>query len=518
MKSIVIAGYYGFKNVGDDAVLTSMLDDLRVVFPGAAFTVVGLDVEQLQNQFGVRGVHWTDFQATWRAVAESDVVLLGGGGIFNDYLEYPDNLLLNPSSNPGSFGLVYGLPLMALVHGKPAMVFAAGASFIKSDFAKRDIGLGVAACSAVTLRDCKSVELLKVLPLLGGKNMEVTADPAFRLKNIQGEQFARVFGKSPTPPGPCLAVVLRQWDFYGNQQVLEKAVAEAINAFCRVHGGWVLLLPFDTRSSDNLDDDVAVLQRVAKALEPTVPYKLLTDYLRPGEASALMGSCDLALCMRLHSAIFATKNAVPLVGLVYDQKVFNVLDSIGLGEYALDIQALNADSLAARLDDLWRQRERHRQVLSAAAQKASEAALGNITRLKQMLEEPYRAPSQKYSPEMTDFFINYTRRCHEFHQNSLADIQHSLANTQNSLADVTYKLAYACHQSKQYAQALEYYQKALTAGFSEFWVRYNRGCLFLETERTHEAKPELSRAVGLDPSHEGARRMLETAEQALCQR
>jgi|GEM_PF-5329757 len=512
MKSIVIVGYYGFKNVGDDAVLTSMLDDLRAVFPGATFTVIGLDVKQLENQFGVRGVHWTDFQATWQAVAESDAVLLGGGGIFNDYLEYPDNLLLNPSDNPGSFGLVYGLPLMALVHGKPAMVFAAGASFIKSDFAKRDIGLGVAACSAVTLRDRKSVELLRVLPLLDNKNMEVTADPAFRLKNIQGEQWDALFGQSKIPPGPRLVVALRQWDFYGDQRVLEKAVAEAINAFCRVHGGWVLFLPFDTRTSDSLDDDVSVLRRVAKALDSTVPYKLLTDYLRPGEASALIGSCDLAICMRLHPSILAVKNAVPLVGLIYDQKVFNVLDSIDLGEYTLDIQALKSDNLTARLHDLWCQREHHRQVLSVAAQKASKAALGNITRLKQMLEEPYQAPPQKYAPEITDFFINYTRRFNDFHQNSLADIQHSLANTQNSLADVTYKLAYACHQSKQYAQALEYYEKALSAGFLEFWVRYNRGCLFLETGRTNEAKTELSRAVGLDPSHEGARLMLETAE------
>jgi polysaccharide pyruvyl transferase WcaK-like protein len=38
---LAIAGYYGFGNVGDDAILEGLLGDLHREFPGAAFQIIG---------------------------------------------------------------------------------------------------------------------------------------------------------------------------------------------------------------------------------------------------------------------------------------------------------------------------------------------------------------------------------------------------------------------------------------------------------------------------------------------
>ena len=51
---IVIVGYYGFANAGDEAILATMLADLREVAPSAEVTVVSGDPAATTAAHGVR--------------------------------------------------------------------------------------------------------------------------------------------------------------------------------------------------------------------------------------------------------------------------------------------------------------------------------------------------------------------------------------------------------------------------------------------------------------------------------
>ncbi|MDR1490875.1 MAG: SPASM domain-containing protein [Desulfovibrio sp.] len=82
---------------------------------------------------------------------------------------------------------------------------------------------------------------------------------------------------------------------------------------------------------------------------------------------------------------------------------------------------------------------------------------------------------------------------------------------QHFSATQLYHKAFALHSQKEHDAALKYYQAALDKGFSEFWVRYNRGSLLLDLERPDEAKADLARAHELDPHHEGAKQQLAAA-------
>ena len=48
-------------------------------------------------------------------------------------------------------------------------------------------------------------------------------------------------------------------------------------------------------------------------------FKLL-DYYMPGDTLGLMGDMDLFIGMRYHSQVFAHKQGIQLIGLVYDDK------------------------------------------------------------------------------------------------------------------------------------------------------------------------------------------------------
>lgn len=407
MKKLVIAGYYGFGNVGDDAVLASIRDDLEVLDPEISLTALTFEGLRRGVPEGVEVISMTDFQRVVGAIRDCDLLLLGGGGIFNNYLAYPDNLLWRRSRDLSCFGLVYGFPLLALLHGRPAMTIGAGASEINSDLARRDIGLGIAACSEVTLRDKRSAEILRGLPILGDKKITVTADPVFRLNNAAGPLAERL----RAVPRPVVGVSLRQWDFYGDQERLETEVSAALADFQAAYGGTILFLPFDSgRAAGNLSDDDQVFDRVISRLPAGINVERPEGLLPPKEAAAALGECDLALTMRLHPTVMAVKNGVPFAALAYDQKVSALLADAGLEDCVLDPAAVDRRQLLGRLETLLREGRSVRSRLAAIAEERARAAYGNIEAVARLLAAPYSQPPEARHQDLTDFFMSYLRR------------------------------------------------------------------------------------------------------------
>ncbi len=52
-----MAGYYGFGNAGDEAILASLLDDIRAELPDVSVTVTSADVDATSALHDVAAVH-----------------------------------------------------------------------------------------------------------------------------------------------------------------------------------------------------------------------------------------------------------------------------------------------------------------------------------------------------------------------------------------------------------------------------------------------------------------------------
>src|SRR5262245_58869930 len=82
---ILLAGYYGSGNTGDEAILASVLQDLRALRPGLEFIVVSASPTQTAARYAVRSISGSGIPAIIDAASESDAIVLGGGGVFHDY-------------------------------------------------------------------------------------------------------------------------------------------------------------------------------------------------------------------------------------------------------------------------------------------------------------------------------------------------------------------------------------------------------------------------------------------------
>ena len=84
-KTILISGYYGYGNTGDEAILSVMIKDLRAQIPGVEIFVVSGNPKETKARYLVGSISHNDLQAIISTIKMCDLVILGGGGLLHDY-------------------------------------------------------------------------------------------------------------------------------------------------------------------------------------------------------------------------------------------------------------------------------------------------------------------------------------------------------------------------------------------------------------------------------------------------
>ena len=167
MPRIVIAGYHGFGNTGDEAILQATLGEFRRVAPGLEFTVLSSNPPLTAATYGVRSILRTDPRAIIREMKASDMFLLGGGSLLQDVTS--------------TRSLLYYLGLLwcgKRFTGK-AMVFANGLGPINMPLGRLLSREVLESVDLITLRDRDSADTLRSLGV--SRQPIITADPAFML-------------------------------------------------------------------------------------------------------------------------------------------------------------------------------------------------------------------------------------------------------------------------------------------------------------------------------------------------
>jgi polysaccharide pyruvyl transferase CsaB len=392
-RHVLIAGYYGHGNAGDEAILAAMLSDLRSLGGDLTFTVAGGDPARVATDHGVRAVSMTDVPALAEAVRASDLVILGGGGLFQDYWESSFETFLTPAQ--GGLLSYLAVPTLAALLGRPLAIYAVGVGPLRTGQGRRLTRVAFGLCRAATVRDPESLELLRELglPEPGGPPIELAADPAFDLVPAAGEEVGRLLSEWGVGDAePVVGVALRHWGFEAAPG-WEAEVARALDLFLADVDGRVLFLPFHTGGPGPNEDDPAVHRRVWESLAARDRAILVERSLRPDELAGVLGRCRLVLAMRFHAALFALGAGVPAVALAYDPKVSSLMAGAGLAGLSLPADRWRAEAL---FDALRRAPDTREAVSGFAAtrrplaRRSAELALGLLASPAPELPDPQR--------------------------------------------------------------------------------------------------------------------------------
>lgn len=357
-----------WSNAGDEAVLLAMARHLREAVPGAELTVASSSPPGTLRALGVGEVPYSDIARLFEAARASDLLVLGGGGVFFDYWGFDPAAVLTPRHEGLSF--YGGFGVLARLVGRPLMIYGAGVGPVQGDAAREFTRDVFAQAAAATVRDQQS---LRALAELGADTtrVRVTADPVFAW-SPDAEPPAALAGL----PRPLIGVAMREWESAGAGW--EAAVADALAALRARHGGTLVFVPLHRTVDWPLTDDHGVAERV-RAASGGHGTVLPPDMSAPEKAAALR-ACDLVLAMRMHAAVFAAGAGVPAVGLAYDPKVQGAFDALGAGEWCVPLAQVErlgdllSRALAARADLGARLRPAAEGLAQAARENASLAA------------------------------------------------------------------------------------------------------------------------------------------------
>jgi polysaccharide pyruvyl transferase CsaB len=306
---LLLAGYFGFDNAGDEAIFESMVDVFREQCPEVKISALTSDSSTAQR-LGVSAVPRKHVPSVWKALRACDAFVLGGGGLFQD------------STGAGSVVYYGGLLAMAKAARRPSVIFCQGYGPVRSSLARWLTRQAFRLPKLITVRDEESVADLVALGL-SPDLVHLAADPALLMRPLpvdemrpllEAEGLLTEMGRSELPDGrlseagPLVALTVRPWP-----SLSLEALAEALRAFRERHKARYLLLPLQP------ERDLEPSRRLAQLLNGEA--KVLEQPLAPRALTGILACSDMVIGMRLHSLILATVENPPLFGLSYDPKV-----------------------------------------------------------------------------------------------------------------------------------------------------------------------------------------------------
>lgn len=294
-KKIIISGYYGFNNFGDDAVLSVLVNSLKNenVKP-ENITIISRNPKNTKKIYGTKSVYYFNLLSVFFSMLKSDILFSGGGSLLQDV-----------TSSKSLFYYLFIISL-ALILGKKVIIFAQGIGPVNNKFSQKITKFILKKCSYVTVRDEKSLNLLKEW----GVDADLVPDPVWNLP--VGKRY----------PHNILGIQLRTWKTLTENMItaLAKSVAEAFSD--------KKIFIYALQKSQ----DKEVCLQFEEKLNEFSPntYTQIIAGKSPSEITASFSQLDLLIAMRYHACLIGLKYKMNVLPIVYDPKVESLADEFGL--------------------------------------------------------------------------------------------------------------------------------------------------------------------------------------------
>jgi len=362
---IGISGSYGGLNLGDEAILESIVTQLRAS-TAAEITVFSRNCQDTEARHQIdRAVPVRELsrEQARQEVARLDVFILGGGGILFD----------------GEADIYLREVLLANELGVPVMVYAVSAGPLSRTSNRELVCDALKSAAVISVRDRQGFRVLEEAGLQ--REMHITADPALLMKarplpktalTREGLDLSRRrIGFSVREPGPAAPGI--SVDHY------HELLANAADFMVQRFDADVVFIPLE-RGNQDLQHSHAVVARMQYAQHATV----LKGQYSAGQLMTIMGGFEFCVGMRLHFLIFAALQGVPFVALPYASKVTGLLQALDMETPPL--HDVSPGQPLASIDHSWDFRAKIQKHIRQRLPALQERARENHTLLMNLLD------------------------------------------------------------------------------------------------------------------------------------
>lgn len=376
---IAISGSYGGHNLGDEAILTAIVAELRRSLP-VELTVFSRDPEDTRRRHRVEHVvelGRSSRREAQEVIAAQDLFILGGGGIL---YEADADMFLREV-------------LIAHEVGTPVMIYAISAGPLLADSPVRArVRDALNRAAVISVRDRHTRQLLEEI----GVEREIvhTADPAVLLEPEPLTLDEILRAEAIDPDATLIGISVREPFLVREPSALAPGltiehyhhlIASAADFMIDRLDAEVVFFPME-RGMYDVQHSHGVVGQMRHAQRATVLKREYTS----GQIVSLLQHFAFTVGMRLHFLVFSALAGLPFVALPYASKVLGFLEELRLP--APRLEQVSAGELIAAIDRAWDERDDlRRRIASALAELRRRARVNTELALGLLARQPRRA-------------------------------------------------------------------------------------------------------------------------------
>jgi len=391
--SIVISGWYGSRNWGDEAILASTIGMIRRALPDAKITVFSNSPEETATLYRVGVVKqrgWASWVKRTRALLKADLFVLGGGELLYD------------SGAGGQASAWLRDVILAKLTGTPSMMLNGGVGLVYNRVSKCYMRQVCQSIELLTVRDAASKSHLRDLGIT--RPVHIAADSVFSLLRMTPEDDRS--GLSEGKRKPTLGVNARPWLYrlediplesrdicgpFGGTSVdyraFKEAMAAAVDAVKRSKGIRVVFFPISCLKKPPDEFDPDILEEIANLMHDWDDVEIMEWAESIDDMIGAMKQFAVVVGVRLHALVFAALCRVPMLAIAYDPKIPAFMKLIGQEDHVVNAGDIRRELLIEKLNCLWARRNAVAAELEKNVPPLAEKAESSIPLMIQLLTD-----------------------------------------------------------------------------------------------------------------------------------
>ena len=356
-KKVMMCGYYGYKNLGDDCLLATILDSLYKMDIPVDVEVLSANPISTNLEYGVRATNRFNIFKLWKSMKKSDLLIMGGGSILQDVTS--------------TRSILYYIFIMKLANvlGLKFMLYANGLGPIRKEANRRKTANILEKASVITVREKDSYQYIRELGV-ENQNVYITADPAFNLSKANDERISEILEKNGITKD-YFVISVRQWD--NNKEFTHKMVSLCVK-LKEIYNITPVFIIMQASHDDRITRSIC--SRISGA-------KILEVYEGTKDVIGVIGEAKFMIGMRLHAIIYAASGNVPFVAISYDPKVEAVSEALDMCEFVEKVEDFDIERIIKNVDKLGGKKE----VLEEKVEFLRHQTLKDVACVKKILTQ-----------------------------------------------------------------------------------------------------------------------------------
>lgn len=310
MKSVLVSGYYGFNNTGDEAMIETF--SIELAKRNYKLIVLSSNPEKTKELYNVEAYDRYNLFEVMKAIRKADIVVSGGGTLFQDI------------TSRKSIWYYLGIVRIAQLMGKKVCVAYQGMGPINTNMYRKMTKkiLNKKSVKLIGMRDKQAMEYAKEMGIKEDK-MILSSDMIFMMK--------------PPAPERCLKIIKDNVHNYKEGEVLigfsirewrdkdrTDLFAEIADKLVEKYNARIVFFPF------HKPKDAEISKIVMHKMRHEDATVLIPNRYLPSEILGAMGYMNVNIGVRLHALIFSVLRNVPTIGISYEPKVDGFLGMMNM--------------------------------------------------------------------------------------------------------------------------------------------------------------------------------------------